>query len=457
MGKTDKINVISYYGSKAKLGKDMAEKLDYQYSEVYIEGFGGGASVLLNKPRHNIEIYNELDLGVYCLFDVLSKEDMAWELREQLFKVSYSKEEFNEALKIRNAYQDGDIKEAIRKLKLYIDNIEEKYGYQWFHVYELEYDNDSVLEEIESKMGSIPMNESEYLEARELIKDYEKCCNYTVEIKFIYNRVAYLLKQAGMYYLGKIYVEIEKKDGMLRALSYIFKNIQDNKTQLVRELKQQKKEETLKELRKLKKFYREVKVYPREILKKIVKNDNDKMELAKATFIVYNMSRDGLGKSFSNKKETIFYNKVEKLADAIERMKDVIVTNYDILELFTEDTLKQKFNLKNYDNSEIMIYLDPPYLKEGSLEDENESNKEADDSSGLLYKTGNFTVEKHKKLLKGIADKDYRMMVSNYRDSTSMYDNALTREKGWYTDEYETITTVGGKVGERTEVIWMNY
>ena len=38
---------------------------------VYLEPFGGGASVLLNKPPVDVETYNDIDLRISRLFKVL--------------------------------------------------------------------------------------------------------------------------------------------------------------------------------------------------------------------------------------------------------------------------------------------------------------------------------------------------------------------------------------------------
>lgn len=87
---SDRLNVISYYGSKAVLCQEIEEQLDYRNTEVYIEVFGGGGSILLNKVRHPLEIYNELDRGVYTLFKVLSQREKGMQLYYRLRNVIHS-------------------------------------------------------------------------------------------------------------------------------------------------------------------------------------------------------------------------------------------------------------------------------------------------------------------------------------------------------------------------------
>lgn len=94
------LNVIKYYGSKAVTGNRLKKHFDYN-TKVYIEMFGGGASILLNKQKHSVEIYNELDIGVYTLFKVLKDEKSFHVLQKQLMNVVCEKSVFNESLYIR--------------------------------------------------------------------------------------------------------------------------------------------------------------------------------------------------------------------------------------------------------------------------------------------------------------------------------------------------------------------
>lgn len=63
---------------------------------TYIEPFGGGASVLLNKEVCPVEVYNDLDTRITRLFRVL--RDHGDELRRRLALTPYSEVEFKEAL-----------------------------------------------------------------------------------------------------------------------------------------------------------------------------------------------------------------------------------------------------------------------------------------------------------------------------------------------------------------------
>ena len=60
--------------------------------EVYVEGFGGGASVLFQKEKTPLEVYNDLGENVYSLFKVLSDKEMFERLKERMDLTFYSEE-----------------------------------------------------------------------------------------------------------------------------------------------------------------------------------------------------------------------------------------------------------------------------------------------------------------------------------------------------------------------------
>lgn len=64
---------------------------------IYVEPFGGAASVLLRKDRCHAEIYNDLDREVVNLFRVLRDPQTAEQLKEQLWLTPFARGEFNDA------------------------------------------------------------------------------------------------------------------------------------------------------------------------------------------------------------------------------------------------------------------------------------------------------------------------------------------------------------------------
>jgi len=93
--------LIKYYGGKNFMSDIIINNFPKEFI-TYIEGFGGGASVLFKKEQSGIEIYNDLGNNVYSLFKVLSNKNKFKNLKHRLELTYYSKtirEEFKELLK----------------------------------------------------------------------------------------------------------------------------------------------------------------------------------------------------------------------------------------------------------------------------------------------------------------------------------------------------------------------
>jgi len=87
--------VLRYHGGKWKLARWIIEHLPKH--RVYVEPFGGAASVLMLKPRSYAEVYNDLDGEIVNLFRVLRDPVSAEELERLLRLTPFARVEFNEA------------------------------------------------------------------------------------------------------------------------------------------------------------------------------------------------------------------------------------------------------------------------------------------------------------------------------------------------------------------------
>lgn len=87
--------VLRWHGGKWKLAPWILGHIPRH--QVYVEPFGGAASVLLRKPRSYAEIYNDLDDEVVCLFQVLRDPGMAARLAELLALTPFARTEFKAA------------------------------------------------------------------------------------------------------------------------------------------------------------------------------------------------------------------------------------------------------------------------------------------------------------------------------------------------------------------------
>lgn len=89
---------LRYHGGKFRLAPWIMQFLPEH--RVYVEPFGGAASVLLRKDRSHAEVYNDMDGEVVNLFKVLRDNGAA--LVSQVELTPFAREEF------RQAYQECD-------------------------------------------------------------------------------------------------------------------------------------------------------------------------------------------------------------------------------------------------------------------------------------------------------------------------------------------------------------
>lgn len=209
--------------------------------------------------------------------------------------------------------------------------------------------------------------------------------------------------------------------------------------------------EKKKEIKRHKKALEAIEEFTSDIL---ISNDGvntmDDVEMAVATFLTYYMSRDGMGKDYSETKSNSlekYYRQLVKLEDVAERFRDVTVIQADALHLVAEYG-----QAKN-----VMLYLDPSYLSEGEgRKGKKDKKAEGRKDLGKGVYNRSFDYEKHEELALLVRDAKAHIILSNY--DAEPYKSELTEEAGWKRMEFETTTGVGGKKGNlRTEVLWYNY
>lgn len=87
--------ILRYHGGKWRIAPWIIEF--FPDHKVYVEPFGGGASVLLSKERSNAEIYNELDGELCNLFRVIRDPEQSKQLRAGLVFTPYARKEYDSA------------------------------------------------------------------------------------------------------------------------------------------------------------------------------------------------------------------------------------------------------------------------------------------------------------------------------------------------------------------------
>lgn len=93
MKTTVKRPVLRYHGGKFKLGPWIISH--FPEHRVYVEPYGGAASVLLRKDRSYAEVYNDLDGEIVNLFQVLRNPSQARELIRLVTLTPYARSEYD--------------------------------------------------------------------------------------------------------------------------------------------------------------------------------------------------------------------------------------------------------------------------------------------------------------------------------------------------------------------------
>jgi DNA adenine methylase len=83
---------VRWHGGKFLMSRQIMPYLPAH--RLYTEAFGGGAGVLLHKPRSHAEIYNDLDDDIVGLFRVLQDPAQACRLIELLRLTPFARREF---------------------------------------------------------------------------------------------------------------------------------------------------------------------------------------------------------------------------------------------------------------------------------------------------------------------------------------------------------------------------
>lgn len=90
------LSLVRWAGGK---GKQLGELLPLvPQTRIYVEPFGGGCSVLLNRERSEVEVYNDLDGALVNLFEVVRGASTFEEFARLVDLTPYSREVFESCL-----------------------------------------------------------------------------------------------------------------------------------------------------------------------------------------------------------------------------------------------------------------------------------------------------------------------------------------------------------------------
>lgn len=83
---------IAYFGGKHEIAPFVIRYMPAH--ECYVEVFGGGAGILLNKHRSAVEVYNDLDGEIVNLFQVMRRVETAERLIASISMTPFSRDEY---------------------------------------------------------------------------------------------------------------------------------------------------------------------------------------------------------------------------------------------------------------------------------------------------------------------------------------------------------------------------
>lgn len=85
---------INWYGGKYFMRKTILDF--FPEHKVYIEGFGGAGHIILNKKPSKIDVYNDINEGLYLFFKLLRDDETRDKLIAKIQLTPYSRKEFYE-------------------------------------------------------------------------------------------------------------------------------------------------------------------------------------------------------------------------------------------------------------------------------------------------------------------------------------------------------------------------
>lgn len=104
------LTMIRWAGGKGRQLKDLLPLIPLGHT--YVEPFGGGASVLLNKQPSEVEVYNDLDSALVNLFEVVRDDSTFDDFACRLEWTPYARGEFEKAVS-EHAEHDDRVTRAV--------------------------------------------------------------------------------------------------------------------------------------------------------------------------------------------------------------------------------------------------------------------------------------------------------------------------------------------------------
>jgi DNA adenine methylase len=113
-----KLSFFQYIGSKTNISKKLISL--FPEHKIYVEPFGGAASVLLNKPLSKIEVLNDISDDIANLFAVVSSKDTFDKFVDLVLTLPYSRSVHSKARKLlKQPFEFEPFNPDIKRAALY--------------------------------------------------------------------------------------------------------------------------------------------------------------------------------------------------------------------------------------------------------------------------------------------------------------------------------------------------
>lgn len=400
------LSMFSYFGGKAKLAPLICDLIDYKNTDTYIEMFGGACRVLLNKARHDLEIYNDSSAGLCAFVSMMSNQDTAHELIARLYETEYSQEQFDWALDIRNKVDDNIGAQISDELMRFFKYVAQK----------------------KKKCPHYQLNPEERAKAKYILEEWKKYRAHHDLFHAIRDAYKFQSQDTQSSSGHEEQGENKKEDfwdyvrGLLQS---------ENETERLEAWKYAA--DLIRGKNGIE--YLDVWDYVTDRPQAEIYGISE-IDLAVATYVVYAQSRDAMGKywtSYKYKSQEAYYRQIDRLYDVADRLEGVQVNQINALDYCRD-------NACILSSPDVFCYADPSYL-----------NGEKDLGCGVYKHPSAY--KDHEWFLDRVHNAKCKMIISNY--DNELYNKYL---RGWNKIEIPTKTSVGGKAdNRRTEVLWYNY
>lgn len=169
---------INWYGGKYYMAEDIINL--FPEHQIYVEVFGGAGHILFRKQPSDIEVYNDINEGLYLFFKTLRTPDKARRLKNRLDLTPYSREEFYNC---RDTWQD-ETDEIEKVRKWYVTSMQSFSNHMKTWSYTKSKSRRGMAQAVSQWLGKIEENlpdavdrlktvQIENLDYKELIKKYD--------------------------------------------------------------------------------------------------------------------------------------------------------------------------------------------------------------------------------------------------------------------------------------------